>query len=156
MSNHDPHSVRLGETPPDFTSLYRGAKGQLSCNVAFRKGPKAEAYIKLREWCWYNEVNWSDIFNSLIEPLLSACLHFSHRDTDDQIVITLNLGDVALDQAYAARRLGVKGHPGWRRKKNGPKPLDQTKYSEKPQVVRERYRKARRDRAEVANRITLI
>ena len=101
MNKRDAHRFRRGE--PDFTMLVRGDNGQITHNVSFRKGGPAQAYIDLREWCYNNGINFSDIINSIIEPLFHFCCNFARRDKQDNIIITLNFGDICLEQVYHAR-----------------------------------------------------
>lgn len=105
----DPHKYRRGE--PDWTMLARNENGQITHNVSFRKDGPAQAYIDLREWCHNNGINFSDVINSIIEPLLAMCCNFSRLDRDDHIVVTMNFGDVRLEQVYAPRE-PIRRGPG--------------------------------------------
>ena len=107
------HSVRGDNLPPDFASLVR-ANGQAAISLAFRKGRCADSYIRFRQWCWKNDVNPSDVFNGIIEPLLHFCENFARRDAEGNVIVSLNLGEVKLEQTYAS------GHGHFKRKKNIP------------------------------------
>ena len=121
MSN--PHRVRDNTNPPNALSLMQG-NGQFTMVVAFRKGRSADWYVRFRQWCWANNVNPTDVFNAIIEPITHFCENFARRQGDD-IVVPLNLGDVLLQKFYGcakegryAKNIGKKHGPYPRVKKH--------------------------------------
>ena len=96
-----PHSVRRSTEPPDLTKLIN-TNGQVALSMGFRRGGPAQAYVRFRQWCWQNDVNPSELFNALIEPITHFCENFARRDKDNNVIVTFNLGDVKLEKCYGS------------------------------------------------------
>ena len=103
--NRNAHTIRNDDLPPDFEKLVR-ENGQATISVAFRKGRCASSYVRFRQWCWRNNVNPSDVFNSIIEPIAHFCENFARRDSEGNTVVVFNLGEVRLEQSYASPNNG--------------------------------------------------
>ena len=95
----DAHTLRKMTRMPEGCDLING-KGQFQMVLTFRQGRCTEMYIRFRQWCWLNDINPSDVFNSLIEPITHFLENFAHFDAKGNILAPMNLGTVLLEKLY--------------------------------------------------------
>lgn len=94
--------IPANPTEADMSVLLR-ADGQALFTMNFRKGDPMAAYLALRKWCSVNNLNFSDIINSIIVPLNYFCQNFSRVEKDDSVIVTMNFGDLTIEQIYHLR-----------------------------------------------------